>query len=60
MLFEGLVRSSPLLFPIRPSSPDAALEQVVVPIRDTAAHATYLLARAGCRQEARTPDGSRR
>ena len=32
---------------------DAVPGRVIVPIRDTAAHATfYLLARAGCRQEA--------
>lgn len=54
-VFEGLVRSSPLPHFVTdaPFFSDAAPERVVVPIRDTAAHATfYLLARAGCRQEA--------
>ena len=54
-VFEGLVRSSPLPHFITdaPSFSDAAPDRVIVPIRDTAAHATFhLLARAGCRQEA--------
>ena len=54
-VFEGLARSSPLPHFITdaPSFSDAAPDRVIVPIRDTAAHATFhLLARAGCRQEA--------
>ena len=54
-VFEGLARSSPLPHFITdaPSFSDAVPDRVIVPIRDTAAHATFhLLARAGCRQEA--------
>ena len=54
-VFEGLVRSSPLPHFVTdaPFFSDAAPERVVVPIRDTAAHATfYLLVRTDCRQEA--------
>ena len=54
-VFEGLARSSPLPHFITdaPSFSDAVPDRVIVPIRDTAAHATFhLLARADGRPEA--------